>query len=80
MASVTMMADSGLPCFGYKEPLKSLEARFHMEMTDVEAARFMRETVDDAYDKVGGVSVFVEVFTKMCHTHLFLHTVDNWVL
>lgn len=52
MASVTMMADSGLPCFGYKEPLRALEARFHMEMTDVEAAKFMRETVDDAYDKV----------------------------
>lgn len=46
------MADSGLPCFGYKEPLKALQQRFHMEMTDVEAARFMRDTVNDAYDKV----------------------------
>lgn len=50
------MADSGLPCFGYKEPLKSLQQRFHMEMTDVEAARFMRDTVDDAYDKVCGLA------------------------
>lgn len=52
IATVSLMADSGLPCFGYKEPLKSLQQRFHMEMTDVEAARFMRDTVNDAYDKV----------------------------
>lgn len=52
MAAVSLMLESGLPCFGHGEPLKNLYARFHMERTDKQAAEFMRATIADAYDKV----------------------------
>ena len=52
IATVALMAGSGLPCFGRGKPLENLRARFHLEMSDAQAAAFMRATVVDAYDKV----------------------------
>mmetsp|Transcript_21130 Transcript_21130/g.58632 ORF Transcript_21130/g.58632 Transcript_21130/m.58632 type:complete len:765 (+) Transcript_21130:339-2633(+) len=51
MASVSLMVESGLPCFGRGEPIKNLYNRFHMEKTDHQATEFMRATIADAYDK-----------------------------
>jgi phosphatidylinositol 4-kinase len=52
MATVSLMSKSGLPCFGHGHPLENLRKRFHLEMSDSQAAAFMRSTVHDAYDKV----------------------------
>ena len=46
------MSKSGLPCYGRGHPLENLKKRFHLEMSDSQAAAFMRSTVQDAYDKV----------------------------
>eukprot|EP00884_Botryococcus_braunii_P016006 jgi/Botrbrau1/3089/Bobra.0070s0075.1 len=51
IATVSLMAESGLPCYGYGKPLQSLRERFHLEMTDAQAAAFMRNAISDAYDK-----------------------------
>ena len=51
IASVALMAGSGLPCYGRGKPLQNLRARFNLEMSDAQAAAFMRATVADAYDK-----------------------------
>ncbi|KAG2496048.1 hypothetical protein HYH03_005968 [Edaphochlamys debaryana] len=51
IASVALMADSGLPCFGHGKPLINLRKRFHLEMSDAQAAAFMRATIADAYQK-----------------------------
>lgn len=53
LATVALMQDSGLPCFGRGQPLPNLRKRFHLEMTEAKAAAFMRSTILDAYDKVG---------------------------
>ena len=52
IAAVELMSQSGLPCFSRGTPLANLRKRFHLEMTDAEAAAFMHDTVRDAYDKV----------------------------
>jgi phosphatidylinositol kinase/protein kinase (PI-3 family) len=52
IASVALMAASGLPCFGRGRPLENLRRRFNLDMSDAQAAAFMRATVADAYDKV----------------------------
>lgn len=52
IATVSLMAKSGLPCYGRGHPLENLKKRFHLEMSDAQAAAFMRSTVHDAYDKV----------------------------
>ena len=52
MASVSLMQDSGLPCFGRGRPIPNLRQRFHLEMSEREAAAFFRRTILDAYDKV----------------------------
>ena len=46
------MADSGLPCYGRGAPVANLRQRFHLELSDGQAAAFMRAAVSDAYDKV----------------------------
>lgn len=46
------MAQSGLPCYGRGRPVENLRKRFHLEMSDAQAAAFMRATIRDAYDKV----------------------------
>ncbi len=51
IATVALMAESGLPCFGRGLPVENLRRRFHLEMTERQAAEFMRRTVADAYDK-----------------------------
>ena len=52
IAAVSLMAKSGLPCYGRGQPLDNLKKRFHLEMNDAQAAAFMRKTIHDAYDKV----------------------------
>ena len=49
---MSLMSKSGLPCYGRGHPLENLKKRFHLEMSDSQAAAFMRSTVQDAYDKV----------------------------
>lgn len=51
IATVALMAESGLPCFGHGKPLPNLRKRFHLEMTELQAAAFMRATIADAYQK-----------------------------
>ncbi|KAF8068220.1 PI4KA1 [Scenedesmus sp. PABB004] len=50
IATVSLMADSGLPCFGRGAPVANLRQRFHLEMSDAQAAAFMRSQIADAYD------------------------------
>jgi phosphatidylinositol kinase/protein kinase (PI-3 family) len=45
------MAESGLPCFGRGAPIENLRKRFHLEMSERQAAQFMRQTILDAYQK-----------------------------
>ena len=51
IATVALMAASGLPCFGRGAPVANLRRRFHLELSDAQAAAFMRSTIADAYDK-----------------------------
>ncbi|KAG2445055.1 hypothetical protein HYH02_008923 [Chlamydomonas schloesseri] len=51
IATVALMADSGLPCFGHGKPLPHLRRRFHLEMSEGQAAAFMRAAIADAYQK-----------------------------
>lgn len=51
ISSVALMAESGLPCFGRGAPVANLRRRFHLDMSDSQAAAWMRATVNDAYDK-----------------------------
>ena len=46
------MSESGLPCYGRGHPIANLKKRFHLEMSDAQAAAFMQKTINDAYDKV----------------------------
>lgn len=52
LATVALMQDSRLPCFGRGAPVPNLRKRFHLDMTEAKAAAFMRSTILDAYDKV----------------------------
>ncbi|KAL3621224.1 Phosphatidylinositol 4-kinase alpha 1 [Castilleja foliolosa] len=49
--TVSMMMDSGLPCFSRGDPIGNLRKRFHPEMSDREAANFMIRICSDAYNK-----------------------------
>ncbi len=49
--TVLLMVDSGLPCFSRGDPIGNLRKRFHPEMSEREAAIFMRDTCTDAYNK-----------------------------
>lgn len=51
VATVEMMMPSKLPCFSRGAPIDSLRERFHLEMSDQQAAAFMRSLINDAYDK-----------------------------
>lgn len=51
IATVALMAESGLPCFSYGRPLANLRKRFHLEMTEVQASSYMRNQITDSYDK-----------------------------
>eukprot|EP00889_Picochlorum_renovo_P003554 jgi/Picre1/30584/NNA_005946.t1 len=51
VATVAMMLPSKLPCFSRGDPIESLRERFHLEMTDQQAAEFMKSLINDAYDK-----------------------------
>eukprot|EP00271_Cylindrocystis_brebissonii_P006203 TRINITY_DN18880_c0_g2_i1.p1 TRINITY_DN18880_c0_g2~~TRINITY_DN18880_c0_g2_i1.p1 ORF type:complete len:1506 (-),score=262.70 TRINITY_DN18880_c0_g2_i1:1242-5207(-) len=48
---VELMLDSGLPCFSRGDPIGNLRKRLHEEMSEREAANFMRATCTDAYNK-----------------------------
>ncbi|XP_039035468.1 phosphatidylinositol 4-kinase alpha 1-like [Hibiscus syriacus] len=49
--TVMLMLDSGLPCFSRGDPIGNLRKRFHPEMTEREAANFMKSVCVDAYNK-----------------------------
>ncbi|KAE8692688.1 Phosphatidylinositol 4-kinase alpha 1 [Hibiscus syriacus] len=49
--TVLLMLDSGLPCFSRGDPIGNLRKRFHPEMTEREAANFMKKVCTDAYNK-----------------------------
>ncbi|KAK8529802.1 hypothetical protein V6N12_060570 [Hibiscus sabdariffa] len=49
--TVLLMLDSGLPCFSRGDPIGNLRKRFHPEMTEREAANFMKSVCVDAYNK-----------------------------
>ncbi|KAJ7560134.1 hypothetical protein O6H91_04G115500 [Diphasiastrum complanatum] len=49
--TVLLMVDSGLPCFSRGDPIGNLRKRFHPELSEREAANFMRKTCEDAYNK-----------------------------
>jgi len=51
VATVAMMMPSKLPCFSRGAPIDSLRERFHLEMSDQQAAAFMKSLINDAYDK-----------------------------
>lgn len=51
IATVAMAESSKLPCFSRGATVDSLRQRFHMEMSDGQAAEFMRGLINDAYDK-----------------------------
>ena len=52
VATIALMQESCLPCFGRGAPIPNLRKRFHLDMTEAKAAAFMRNTILDAYDKV----------------------------
>ncbi|MBA0787529.1 hypothetical protein Gotri_026947 [Gossypium trilobum] len=49
--TVLLMLDSGLPCFSRGDPIGNLRKRFHPEMSEREAANFMKSVCVDAYNK-----------------------------
>ena len=51
MATVAMMEPSQLPCFSLGRSVTGLRERFHLEMSEAQAAAFMRGLIGDAYDK-----------------------------
>ena len=40
-----------LPCFGYGKPVEALRARFRLELSDAQAAAYMKQLILGAYDK-----------------------------
>ena len=50
IATVELMAQSGLPCFGRGAPVANLRSRLHLELTPAEAAAHMQDVVRRAYD------------------------------
>eukprot|EP00798_Chlamydomonas_sp_ICE-L_P027721 gene27721-7367_t len=51
IATVALMAESGLPCYGRGAPVENLRKRFHLEMSERQAAQFMYDSVQDSYQK-----------------------------
>ncbi|KAK4491384.1 hypothetical protein RD792_002127 [Penstemon davidsonii] len=51
ISTVSLMTDSGLPCFSRGDPIGNLRKRFHPEMSEREAANFMIRICTDAYNK-----------------------------
>ncbi|CAH8301812.1 unnamed protein product [Eruca vesicaria subsp. sativa] len=51
ISTVEMMVESGLPCFSRGDPIEKLRKRFHPEMSEREAAHFMINVCNDAYNK-----------------------------
>ncbi|KAL4452207.1 hypothetical protein ABPG75_007869 [Micractinium tetrahymenae] len=51
VAAVAMMAPSQLPCFGYGKPLEALRSRFKLELSDAQAADYMKGLILGAYDR-----------------------------
>jgi phosphatidylinositol 4-kinase len=51
VAAVALMAPSQLPCFGHGKPVESLRARFRLDLSDAQAAAYMKGLVLSAYDK-----------------------------
>ena len=50
VATVELMALSGLPCFGRGAPVANLRARLHLEMNQRQAATHMRQVTASPTD------------------------------
>jgi len=50
IATVALMQDSGLPCFGRGQPLANLRKRFHLELTERQAAALMKDTIQVGFN------------------------------
>lgn len=50
-ATVALMAQSGLPCFGRGAPVANLRNRFRLDLSDQQAAQFMRQQIQESYDR-----------------------------
>ena len=48
---VSLMSESGLPCFGYGKPIEKLKERLAIDLNTNEAAAYFEGVVDDAYMK-----------------------------
>lgn len=51
VATVELMAQSGLPCFGRGAPVANLRARLHLEMSQRQAATHMRQVAYRPIDR-----------------------------
>lgn len=51
IATVALMAESGLPCYGRGAPVANLRSRFHLDLSERQAAGLMRDMINDAYKK-----------------------------
>eukprot|EP00898_Chlorokybus_atmophyticus_P009242 jgi/Chlat1/948/Chrsp108S01428 len=51
LSMVSMMVESGLPCFGHGHPLENLKKRFHLELSERKAAMLMADVCRASYNK-----------------------------
>lgn len=51
LATVGLMQDSGLPCFGRGRPIENLRKRFRLDLTPTEAGNFFRRMIFRSYDR-----------------------------
>ncbi|KAJ2692265.1 phosphatidylinositol-4- kinase, partial [Coemansia sp. RSA 1285] len=47
---VSLMLDSGLPCFKGESTLAKLRGRFQLDKSEREAAQFMMDRINDSYE------------------------------
>ena len=65
IASVALMEQSGLPCYGRGKPMANLRKRFCLDLNEAQAAAFMLGKINGAYDNVRTVSGWLAVACKM---------------
>ena len=52
IASVALLSQSGLPCYGRGQPIANLRKRFCLDMSQAQAAAYMLGKINGAYDNV----------------------------
>ena len=65
IATVALMAKSGLPCYGRGQPVPNLRKRFALDLSQAQAAAYMLGKVNGAYDNV----------SDTCSQHSIIHRV-----